>query len=92
MIHYKIKPEDIGDRLHIDGEKSLLISTTTRQGTTIRTPVVDALVEAIEALEIDVLFVDPFISSHDAPESWKAYRSATAVPAIWLVSDLTISV
>jgi AAA domain len=69
MIHYKIKPEDIGDRLHIDGEKSLLITTTTRQGTVIRTPVVDALVEAIEALEIDVLFVDPFISSHDAPES-----------------------
>jgi AAA domain len=70
MIHYKIKPEDIGDRLHIDGEKSLLITKTTRQGgTVINTPVVDAIVEAIEALEIDVLFVDPFISSHDAPES-----------------------
>jgi hypothetical protein len=27
------------------------------------------IVEAIEALEIDVLFVDLFISSHDAPES-----------------------
>jgi RecA-family ATPase len=24
MIHYNIKPEDIGDRLHIDGEKSLV--------------------------------------------------------------------
>ena len=69
MIYYKIKPEDIGDRLHIDGEKSLVISKTTRQGTIINTPVVDAVVEAIEALEIDVLFVDPFISSHDAPES-----------------------
>jgi hypothetical protein len=69
MIHYNIKPEDIGDRLHIDGEKSLLITTTTRQGTTINTPVVEAVVEAIAALEIDVLFVDPFISSHDAPES-----------------------
>jgi RecA-family ATPase len=69
MIHYKIKPEDIGDRLHIDGEKSLVITKTTRQGTVINVPVVDAVVEAIEALEIDVLFVDPFISSHDAPES-----------------------
>jgi hypothetical protein len=69
MIHYNIKPEDIGDRLHIDGEKSLVITKTTRQGTTINVPVVDAVVEAIEALEIDVLFVDPFISSHDAPES-----------------------
>jgi hypothetical protein len=69
MIYYKIKPEDIGDRLHIDGEKSLVITKTTRQGTVINTPVVEAVVEAIEALEIDVLFVDPFISSHDAPES-----------------------
>lgn len=69
MIHYNIKPTDIGDRLHIDGEKSLVITKTTRQGTVINVPVVDAIVEAIEALEIDVLFVDPFISSHDAPES-----------------------
>jgi hypothetical protein len=69
MIHYNIKPEDIGDRLHIDGEKSLLITKTTRQSTVINVPVVNAVVEAIEALEIDVLFVDPFISSHDAPES-----------------------
>jgi hypothetical protein len=69
MIHYNIKPEDIEDRLHIDGEKSLVITKTTRQGTIINVPMVDAIVEAIEALEIDVLFVDPFISSHDAPES-----------------------
>src|SRR5258707_4463356 len=69
MIHYNIKPSDIGDRLHIDGEKSLVITKTTRQGTIINVPVVDAVVEAVEALEIDVLFVDPFISSHDAPES-----------------------
>ncbi len=69
MIYYNIKPDDIGDRLHIDGEKSLVITKTTRQGTVINVPVVDAIVEAIEALEIDVLFVDPFISSHDAPES-----------------------
>jgi hypothetical protein len=69
MIHYNIRPADIGDRLHIDGEKTLVITKTTRQGTIINTPVVDAVVEAIEALEIDVLFVDPFISSHDAPES-----------------------
>jgi AAA domain len=69
MIHYGIKPEDLGDRLMIDGEKSLLITTTTREGTKISTPVVDAVVEAIEALEIDVLIVDPFISSHDAAES-----------------------
>jgi hypothetical protein len=69
MIYYTIKPEDIGDRLHIDGEKSLLITKTDHNGTKINVPVVDAMVEAIQALEIDVLIVDPFVSSHDAPEN-----------------------
>jgi hypothetical protein len=69
MIHYNIKPADIGDRLMIDGEKSLLITSTDNKGTKINVPVVEAVVEAIEALDIDVLIVDPFISSHDAQES-----------------------
>ena len=69
MMHYHIKPEDIGDRLLIDAEKSLVITKTDHRGTTIREPVVEAVVEAIQALDIDVLFVDPFVSSHDAPEN-----------------------
>jgi hypothetical protein len=69
MMHYNIKPEDIGDRLLINAEKSLVITKTDHRGTTIREPVVDAVVEAIQALDIDVLIVDPFVSSHDAPEN-----------------------
>ena len=69
MIHYGIKPADIGDRLHIDGERSLLITKTDHHGTKINVPIVDAIVEAIQALQIDVLIVDPLISSHDAAES-----------------------
>jgi hypothetical protein len=69
MLHYNIKPDDIGDRLLIDGEKSLIITKTDHRSTTIREPVVNAVVEAIQALDIDVLIVDPFVSSHDAPEN-----------------------
>ena len=69
MIYYKIKPEDIGDRLYIDAEKSLVITRTDKNGTTIIEPVVHAVVEAIQAREIDVLIVDPFVGSHDAPEN-----------------------
>jgi AAA domain/Bifunctional DNA primase/polymerase, N-terminal len=69
MIHYNINPEDIGDRLHIDGEKSLLITKSDHKGTTIREPIVEALVDAIKKRKIDVLIIDPFISSHDAAES-----------------------
>ena len=34
-----------------------------------KVPVVNALVDAVQAREIDVLTVDPLISSHDAPEN-----------------------
>jgi len=43
MIHYGITAADIGDRLHIDGEKPLLITKTDHRGTTINVPVVDAI-------------------------------------------------
>ena len=66
MMHYNIKPEDIGDRLLIDAEKSLVITKTDNKGTTIVEPVVNAVVEAIQALDIDAFIVDPFVSSHDA--------------------------
>jgi hypothetical protein len=69
MLYYNLKPEHLGDRLCIDGETSLVITKTERNGTTIVRPVIDALIDAIEGREIDVLIVDPFISSHDAPES-----------------------
>jgi hypothetical protein len=69
MIYYNIKPEDIGDRLLIDGERSLLITKTDHRGTKINLPVINAVVGAINDLAIDVLIVDPFVSSHDAPEN-----------------------
>jgi hypothetical protein len=69
MMHYKIKQEDIGDRLLIDAEKSLVITETNREGTKMKVPVVNAIVDTIQARKIDVLTVDPFISSHDAPEN-----------------------
>jgi hypothetical protein len=69
MMHYNIKQDDIGDRLLIDAEKSLVITETNRDGTKMKVPVVNALVDTIQARKIDVLTVDPFISSHDAPEN-----------------------
>jgi hypothetical protein len=69
MIHYNIAPEDIAGRLFLEGETPLIITSTDRQGTKIRQPVVDGLIDAIKRRAIDVLIVDPFVSSHDAPES-----------------------
>jgi hypothetical protein len=69
--HYDVDPEEIGDRLFIDSgrERDLVIATQTKAGTVILEPCVEALVEAIRRLEIDVLVIDPFVSSHSVPEN-----------------------
>lgn len=69
MMHYGIKPEDVEGYLFVEGETQLVITMTDRSGTKVRKPVVDALTNAIRLRAVDVLIVDPFVSSHDAPES-----------------------
>lgn len=69
--HYGIGSAEIDGRLYVDSgrERGLCIGTTDRHGTTIHEPVIDALVDALVMRGIDVLVVDPFVSSHGVPES-----------------------
>lgn len=69
MIHYRIKPEDVEGYLFVESETSLVITLTNRNGTKIRAPVVGGLIDAVKRRGVDVLTIDPFISSHDSPES-----------------------
>ena len=69
MIHYRIKPEDVEGYLFVESETSLVITVTDRNGTKIRLPVVGGLIDAIKRRAVDVLIIDPFISSHNSPEN-----------------------
>ena len=71
MSHYSITPEDIGDRLYLDSgrDNGLCIARQDRSGFTILEPVVDALVAELVKRRIDVLIVDPFVSSHQVSEN-----------------------
>ena len=67
-----IYPSDLGDRLFLDSARDgspLCTATRTRDGLELRTPVHDALVAALRERKIDVLTVDPFVSSHEANEN-----------------------
>lgn len=70
-LHYGVTPEEIGGRLYVDTgrERELCVTVETRTGVKINEPVMDALAEAILSRGIDVLTIDPFVSSHDAPEN-----------------------
>ena len=69
--HYKLEPEKFSSRLFLDSgrDRPLVITESTKDGTKIRRPVIDALVAEIIATKIDVLIIDPFVSSHDANEN-----------------------
>ncbi len=78
-LHFGLSAADLGGRLFVDSGRDhpLCIGTTDRNGTRVHEPVVDALVEALRRRRIDVLVVDPFVSSHGVPEN-----DNTAIDAI----------
>jgi hypothetical protein len=69
-MHYRLVDGDI-DGLFVDSgrDQRLVIATTGKSGTVIMQPVIDSLVAEIVARRIDVLVIDPFVSSHTAPEN-----------------------
>lgn len=92
--HYGIRAGDIGGRLFVDNGFGTPLAVTTRDkvGATICVPMVDALVEVLKERRIDVMLVDPFVSTHEGAENdtgamqaaataWKevAYRANVAI-------------
>lgn len=73
MKHWGIREADIGERLFInsglDGDQLCLATQTREDGPRIVAPVVEALKAEIRARKIDVLTVDPFVSSHMVSEN-----------------------
>ncbi|WP_182849680.1 AAA family ATPase [Pelagerythrobacter aerophilus] len=69
--HYNLGPEHFGDRLYADTgrEQALCIAEETHDGARIIKPVTEALIEEIKARQIDVMVIDPFVSSHTVSEN-----------------------
>ena len=71
-LHFGLTAEDIGDRLFVDSgrDQPLVIATTTKNGgTLIVAPVVESLVAEIIRRKIDIIKIDPFVSSHKVSEN-----------------------
>lgn len=71
MIHYGLAPEDVVGRLYVDTgrERELCTAMQNRNGVEIVKPEIEALERQIRQRKIDVLVVDPFVSSHRVPEN-----------------------
>lgn len=70
-LHYGIGREEIRGQLFVDSGRDtpIVLAEDTRDGTKVATPVVDALIRVIRERAIDVLVIDPFVSSHRVTEN-----------------------
>lgn len=71
-IHYNLKPEDLEGHLFLDSgrEQELVVAVEDKKaGVRIQQPIVEAVVEQIERYGIDVMIVDPFVSTHGVNEN-----------------------
>ena len=71
MAHHGISKNDLQTRLYVDSgrERGLCTATQAREGAQINSPVMEALRAEITESKIDVLIVDPFVSSHRVNEN-----------------------
>ena len=68
---YGIDEFDLADRLHVDSgrDQPLCLTETTKNMTKIAKPVSDRLIAQIKEKQIDVVIIDPFVSSHSVTEN-----------------------
>lgn len=71
MILHGLTPDDIGDRLFLNSGRDdpICIAKQTRDGITLAVPEVENLVSVLTENRIDVVMIDPFISSHRVTEN-----------------------
>lgn len=79
-IHYGITGDDIGGRLFVDSGRDLPITLATMNGggLVIAKAKAESLKEAIRQRGIDVLIIDPFVTSHQVSENDNTAMNAVA--------------
>jgi hypothetical protein len=71
-IHYEVAACDIADRLFVDSGRDLpikLVEMAAGGKVSVAVPTVEGVEHAIRENRIDLLVIDPFVSSHGVPEN-----------------------
>lgn len=82
-LHYKLKPDDIAGSLFMDTgrEQELVVAIDDKKGVRIQAPIVEAVVSQIKSNGIDVMIIDPFVSTHRVNENDNG--AIDAVAKLW---------
>ncbi len=94
-IHHRIAGADCGDRLFVDSGlegQGLCTATENADGFRVIEPVYEALAAELRRRQIDVLTVDPFVSSHQVSENDNVKIDAIAKRWARLAADCNCAV
>lgn len=71
MQAHALTPELVGDRLYVDSgrDQEIVIAHRVAGQIQVAEPVVNGLIGAVQRLKLDVLKIDPFVSSHRVSEN-----------------------
>jgi hypothetical protein len=80
---FKIEPAEVDGRLYVDSgrDQRCVIAYDSPHGATIAVPIVEQIKSEIRSRGIDVLIIDPFVSSHEVSENDN--RAIDAVAKTW---------
>lgn len=70
-LHYGVTDADLGGRLHVDTDREgrYLVAETLKVGVIVRKAVVEAILEQIHELGIDLVLIDPLVGLHAVSEN-----------------------
>ncbi|WP_421366980.1 AAA family ATPase [Agrobacterium tumefaciens] len=90
-LHYGIRASEIDGMLFVDSGRNMPLITArqTKDGAQIAVPVVDRLCEEIKAKGIDVMIIDPFVSSHAISENDNMAMDAVVKQTWATIADRT---
>lgn len=94
MQHYGLGADDIAGRLFVDTgrEQELVLAEQVRDNLILNGPVIERLTAEIRANHIDVLILDPFVSSHRVNEMDNGKIDAVAKQWIKVAEDCACAV
>jgi hypothetical protein len=71
LIAHRIPASDLASRLYLDSgrEQPLILATRLPDGSTVATPLVEALIAELTRRQVRLLIVDPFVKSHRLEEN-----------------------
>ena len=83
MKHYGVKHEDIAGRLYLDAEDTIAVvmAVEGRDGLAQNDALLDYMIQKVKALDIGLVLIDPFVSSHLVNEN--SNSSIQAVTAMF---------